>query len=271
MRCCSPGRRPAARTTGLALAEGFRWKSSAWIRRRVYRGFDIGSAQAFARRCGRACRTTWSTYVIRCRPTARASSSPMPCGRYAGSVARSPAAAGQRHDALLPRPGARYRADFPAPIRRCGANSTRRRLGWPALHAELTALDPGVGRTDPSGNRRTAYPARPGGAAPHRPPFRGPAPRGRAVAARCSDWHAVAGDRAALAQRIAARFDAMLAARVHRRGQTHCTPVATCRRRRRRCDAVGYRQIWEHLSRLVGWTRRWNAPRPRRLNWHVAS
>lgn len=119
--------------------------------------------------------------------------------------------------------------------------------GWPALHADLARLDPATGaRLQPTDSQRigraleiirlTGKPMSAAfTAAPEAPPF-------RLLALSLEP-----GDRAVLHQRIAARFDAMLAAGLADelaalRRQYTLTPRLPSMR------CVGYRQAWEFLD-----------------------
>lgn len=134
------------------------------------------------------------------------------------------------------------------PQMRAEIDDEARRRGWPALHAELAALDPETaGRLKPNDAQRIQRAleivrltgaqvgqslARRSGAPP---PF------------RLIPLALIPFDRAALHERIAQRFDAMLRAGL-------ADEVATLRDKYRlsaglpsmRC--VGYRQVWEYLE-----------------------
>jgi tRNA dimethylallyltransferase len=123
--------------------------------------------------------------------------------------------------------------------------------GWPALHAQLTSIDPvAAARIQPNDGQRIQRALE---------VFR---LSGRTM----TDLHAatalpdhsltfasyawVPGDRERLYQSIAARFEAMMAmglmeevATLHQRGDLHSRlPAIRC---------VGYRQLWEHLEGVV--------------------
>ena len=121
------------------------------------------------------------------------------------------------------------------------------RLGWPALHAELAALDPqSASRIHPNDAQRIQRALevlRLSG----QPISAGQRDTAPVHGLRLQRWALVPGDRAALARRIATRFDAMLAAgfldevrALHGRGDLAASTPSL--------RAVGYRQLWEHLA-----------------------
>lgn len=140
-------------------------------------------------------------------------------------------------------------APLPAadPGLRAEIDARARREGWPRLHAELARLDPATAaRLAPTDAQRiqralevclstgrpmSAQLARPAAELPY----------------RLLEIALVPADRAALHERIAERFDAMLAAglldEVHRLRATY--PL-TREHAAMRC--VGYRQAWDHLE-----------------------
>ena len=124
--------------------------------------------------------------------------------------------------------------------------------GWPALHAELAAVDPAAAArihpNDPqriqralevyavSGRSISAWQAA------TRPPDEG---------VRWLRFALFPADRAALARTLATRFDAMLAAgllaevrALHARGDLHAELPAI--------RSVGYRQLWAHCAGAIG-------------------
>ena len=119
--------------------------------------------------------------------------------------------------------------------------------GWPALHAQLALIDPdaaaGIHPNDPQRIQRALEVYRASGRPisdwqrDTRPPAVGPIPR----------WALVPADRVLLRQRIADRFDEMLArgllAEVER---LRADPRLGGRENSLR--AVGYRQLWMHLQ-----------------------
>jgi tRNA dimethylallyltransferase len=141
---------------------------------------------------------------------------------------------------------ARLPAADPAIRRRLEARAAE--TGWPALHAELARLDPAAAaRIRPTDRQRiqralevierTGRPM----SAQLGEDLRG--------AARDGDLSLVLApvDRAALAERLARRFDAMLAdglldevSRLRSRGDLHAGLPAM--------RLIGYRQVWEHLD-----------------------
>ena len=133
------------------------------------------------------------------------------------------------------------------PVLRAGIAERARQEGWPALHAELARLDPeSAARLHPNDSariQRALEITRAGGA---------PASQRRGGGSRPSlgplcvvRWQPY--DRAALRERIAERFDAMLAAglvdevaALRARSDIHADLPSM--------RAVGYRQIWRHLD-----------------------
>ncbi len=146
-------------------------------------------------------------------------------------------------EGLHPLPGA-----DPAVRRRL--EDEARTSGWPALHARLAAIDPrAAGRIDPADAQRiqralevfetTGRTMSDWLSAPAPQP-----PAGRARVVRVS---LEPDDRAALHARIAARFDAMLAAGLvdevrALRGRGDLSPSLPSMR------SVGYRQVWQWLD-----------------------
>ena len=133
------------------------------------------------------------------------------------------------------------------PVLRAGIAERARQEGWPALHAELARVDPdSAARLHPNDSariQRALEITRAGGA---------PASQRRGGGSRPSlgplcvvRWQPY--DRAALRERIAERFDAMLAAglvdevaALRARSDIHADLPSM--------RAVGYRQIWRHLD-----------------------
>lgn len=141
-------------------------------------------------------------------------------------------------------------ADLPAadPTLRAQIDADAARLGWPALHAELARLDPeSAARLEPTDAQRIQRAleiVRLSGA-----PLAASYAHSSAPALPCQ-LHAIAltvSDRSVLHQRIAERFDAMLAA-------GFVDEVRQLRARYRldsglpSMRAVGYRQAWEFLD-----------------------
>lgn len=121
--------------------------------------------------------------------------------------------------------------------------------GWPALHAELAAVDPAAAaRIHPNHSQRLARALevyRVSG----RPLSAWQAVKGPPLAAayRVRQLALCPADRAVLHQRIAARFDAMLAAGLLEevralRARGDLAPTLPALR------SVGYRQLWAHLD-----------------------
>lgn len=123
------------------------------------------------------------------------------------------------------------------------------RLGWPALHAELARLDPSAaGRIHPNDRQRIQRALEVSLATGA--PISALQRAASGVTPAEFDFRAVAlvpGERAVLHERIARRFEAMMAAgllgevrRLYARGDL--TP------RHPAIRAVGYRQLWSHLA-----------------------
>ena len=218
----------------------------------VYRGFDIGSAKPSP-----ALRASLPHHLVDIRDPVQTYSAgefvadALRAIRGIQSRGRLPLLVGGTmlyYRALVhgiaPLPGA-------DPALRRELDERAARLGWPALHAELTALDPeSAGRIHPNDAQRIqrALEVQRLSGQPISAGQRATTPE---HGLRLQRWALVPGDRAALAQRIAARFDAMLAAgfvdevrALHSRGDLSASTPAL--------RAVGYRQLWEHLSGLVG-------------------
>ena len=144
-------------------------------------------------------------------------------------------------------------ADLPPadPALRAAIDAEAAAHGWPALHAELARLDPATAArlkpNDAQRIQRAVEVLRLSGR-PLDEFFA--AQRQAALPYRVLALALVPADRAVLHQRIAARFDAMLAAGL-------VDEVIALRRRYRleadlpsmRC--VGYRQVWEHLEGIL--------------------
>ena len=217
----------------------------------VYRGLDIGSAKPDA-----TTRARHPHRLIDIRDPAEPYSAAD--FRRDALVAMSDIAHDGRVPLLVGGTGLYFRAlalglsDLPdaSPALRARIAGEAERVGWPALHARLAALDADAGaRIGPGDAQRiqraleiielTGKPvsAQTGGA-PARPPW------------RILKLALVPRDRARLHQRIAQRFDAMLAAgfldevrALHSRGDLDSDLPAL--------RAVGYRQAWEHLDGTV--------------------
>jgi tRNA dimethylallyltransferase len=134
------------------------------------------------------------------------------------------------------------------PATRAAIDAEAAQRGWPALHAELAAVDP-----------QTAARLKPGDAQRiqralelHRITGEAPSalfarPRRHAAPFRMISMALTPGERSELHRRIAARFDAMLAAglvdelRALQRKYELSPGLPSMR-------AVGYRQAWEHLA-----------------------
>lgn len=144
-------------------------------------------------------------------------------------------------------------SDLPAadPALRAQIDADAARLGWPALHDELARLDPDTAArlepTDAQRIQRALEIVRLSGA-----PLVASYARSSAAALPCR-LHAIAltvSDRSVLHQRIAERFDAMLAAGFvdevrQLRARYRLDPGLPSMR------AVGYRQAWEFIDGKV--------------------
>ncbi len=125
------------------------------------------------------------------------------------------------------------------------------RLGWPALHAELATQDPASAqRIHPHDAQRIqrALEVVIGSGRTISDWQRGTVP---AHALRLARWALVPSDRAALAERIARRFEQMIEAGFidelrALQARPHLSPQAPSLR------AVGYRQLWDHVAGGAG-------------------
>ena len=123
------------------------------------------------------------------------------------------------------------------------------REGWPALHARLAALDPEVAArirpNDAQRIQRALEVIELSGSTPSA--LHADSRAGNRLPFRVLKLALIPSDRGVLRERIARRFDAMLAAgfldevkRLHTRGDLHADLPAI--------RAVGYRQAWEYLG-----------------------
>ena len=232
----------------LALAAEFPVEIVSVDSAQVYRGMDIGTAKPSA-----AERSRVPHHLIDiAEPTERYSA-----GRFradAIAAVRQIVARG-RIPLLVGGTMLYYRAlavgldELPAadPAIRAAIEAEARRRGWPALHAELARADPQaaarIAPRDAQRIQRALEVIRASGV-PISRLRRGAAPR---LPFELRGFALIPADRAELHRRIAARFDAMLAAGL----------VEELRELRRRHDldpslpamrAVGYRQAWRHLE-----------------------
>jgi len=224
----------------------------------VYRGLDIGSAKPDAAERARAphhlldLRDPWESYsAAEFAEDARAA--------IAGIVARGrlPILAGGT--GLYFRALLRGLAPMPEadPGLRAEIGAEARERGWPALHAELARVDPEAARrirpTDPQRIQRALEVFRLTG----RPisAWHGETTNVPRLPVKVLKLVVAPRDRAVLHERIAARFDAMLAAgfldevralRDLPRLREHPAPLDLPAIR-----AVGYRQAWEHLDGMT--------------------
>jgi tRNA dimethylallyltransferase len=148
-------------------------------------------------------------------------------------------------------------AELPAanPALRAELDARAAEVGWPVLHAELATRDPeSAQRIHPndaqriqraleilalSGRARGTLWKQPGGA-------------GVVTPVRYAAFRLEPGDRAALNQTLATRFDAMLAAGLRREVEAlHARPGLSSGHAAMR--AVGYRQLWEFCDGQVDW------------------
>lgn len=214
----------------------------------VYRGFDIGSAKPDA-----ALRAEVPHHLIDLREPQQTYSA----GEFVADASRVIADIRARgrmpvlvggtmlyFNALLRGLAPLPKAD---PALRAALDARGAALGWPALHAELAAVDPeAAARIHPNDPQRIqrALEVWHTSGRPISVWQRGTLPTHGLVFER---WALVPGDRALLHARIASRFRAMMAAGLldevralrSRPGLLGSAPSLR---------AVGYRQLWEHLD-----------------------
>jgi len=133
------------------------------------------------------------------------------------------------------------------PAVRAAIEAEARERGWPALHAELAKVDPAAARRIPMRDTQRIQRALEVWRLTGRPLSSLQGRSGAALPFALKGFALVPPDRAALAERIAARFDAMLAAGLveelrHLRGRFALTSGMPSMR------AVGYRQVWQYLD-----------------------
>ncbi|MEW5862321.1 MAG: tRNA (adenosine(37)-N6)-dimethylallyltransferase MiaA [Pseudomonadota bacterium] len=232
----------------LALAAEFPVEIVSVDSAQVYRGMDVGTGKPSA-----AERSRVPHHLIDvAEPTERYSA-----GRFRADAiaAVEEIVARGRIPLLVGGTMLYYRAlavgldELPAadPAIRAGIEAEARRRGWPALHAELARADPQaaarIAPRDAQRIQRALEVIRATGA-PLSGLQRGAAPR---LPFELRGFALIPADRAELHRRIAARFDAMLAAGL----------VEELRELRRRyaldpslpsMRAVGYRQAWRYLE-----------------------
>ena len=135
-----------------------------------------------------------------------------------------------------------------SPELRARIDAEARERGWPALHAELQAVDARAAArihpNDPQRIQRALEVYRLTGRGISEWQANTPAPL---AGVHWMRFALIPGDRAGLAQRLASRFDAMLAAGfvdevriLYRRGDLHAELPAI--------RAVGYRQLWDFCA-----------------------
>ncbi|HEY8522067.1 MAG TPA: tRNA (adenosine(37)-N6)-dimethylallyltransferase MiaA [Gammaproteobacteria bacterium] len=244
----------------LALAERMPLEIVSMDSALVYRGMDIGTAKPSAE-----VRAAVPHHLIDILDPAEAYSA----GRFARDAAAAIAkvrAAGRLplvvggtllylralRQGLAPLPEAN-------PAVRAAIDAEAERHGWPALHRRLAAVDPAAAaRIAPSDAQRIqrALEVYELTGRPLSELQRTPAP----TAVRAAVIAVVPGDRARLARRIEARFDAMVNAGLVEeveglRARGDLRPDMPSMR------AVGYRQVWEYLDGV----RDWNETRLRAL------
>jgi tRNA dimethylallyltransferase len=134
---------------------------------------------------------------------------------------------------------------------RAAIDAQARKQGWPALHGELARVDPAAARRIPPRDAQRIQRALEVWRLTGKPLSSQQGRSGAALPFALKAFALVPPDRAALAERIAARFDAMLAAGL----------VDEVRRLRERyrlsaglpsMRAAGYRQVWQHLEGELG-------------------
>ncbi|MCP5329286.1 MAG: tRNA (adenosine(37)-N6)-dimethylallyltransferase MiaA [Sinobacteraceae bacterium] len=228
----------------LALAERWPIEIVSVDSAQVYRGFDVGAAKPSA-----ALQARVPHHLLDIRDPTETYSA----GEFAADAVRAIEAIRGRGRLPLLVGGTMlyFRALVqglailpPAePQRRREIDARAARLGWPALHAELMQRDPQAAqRIHPHDAQRIqrALEVLESSGRPISEWQRGTAPAHNLTLQR---WALVPADRAALVQRIEARFQAMLAdgffeevQRLHLRGDlSTATPALR---------AVGYRQLW---------------------------
>ncbi|KLI97843.1 tRNA (adenosine(37)-N6)-dimethylallyltransferase MiaA [Luteimonas sp. FCS-9] len=242
----------------LALAERLGGEIVSVDSALVYRGLDIGAAKPDAAERARVAhhmldlRDPWQTYSAAefAVDARRAVDDVLARGRLpilAGGTGLYFAAL---LEGLSPMPPA-------DPATRAAIAAQAAALGWPALHAQLATVDPEaaarIGPGDPQRIQRALEVHRLSGV-PISDWQRRP-PEGPRFPARVLQLAIAPPERAELHARIAARFDAMLAAgfldevralRALPQLRTHPAPLDLPAIR-----AVGYRQAWEHLDGLT--------------------
>jgi len=130
---------------------------------------------------------------------------------------------------------------------RAAINAEARDRGWPALHTELERIDPRSARRIPAGDTQRIQRALEVWRLTGKPLSSLQGVARAALPFALKAFALVPADREALNQRIAERFDAMLASglvdEVRRlRSRYRLTPGMPSMR------AVGYRQVWQHLE-----------------------
>src|SRR5882672_3316705 len=130
---------------------------------------------------------------------------------------------------------------------RAAIDNEARERGWPALHAELARVDPAAARRIPLRDTQRIQRALEVWRLTGKPMSSLQGRSGAALPFTLKAFALVPPDRAALAERIAARFEAMLAAGLveelrNLRSRFALTSGMPSMR------AVGYRQVWQHLE-----------------------
>ena len=253
-RCvCLTGPTACGKTEiALAVAERLPVEIVSMDSAMVYRGLDIGTAKPSA-----AVRERVPHHLVDIVEPNDAYSA----GRFARDAAAASAASGsraaaaaRRRDAALPARPARGPRE-PAARGRGSAQRARRQaraLGWPALHARLQRVDPASAARIAPTDRQRIQRALEVHALTGRPLSELQESMPEDDRLDIATVALVPEDRAALAQRIERRFDAMVDAGF----------VAEVQNLRARGDltkelpalrAVGYRQIWGHLDGAYDW------------------
>jgi tRNA dimethylallyltransferase len=257
---------------GAALAEHVPLEIISVDSAQVYRGFDVGSAKPPRERL----RARVPHHLIDIRDPAAGLQRRRVRRRRAARDRADPrpgeaAAAGGRHDAVLPRAGARHRRAAGGRCRGCARDRCARGAAGLAGAARGTgAARSAVGaRIHPNDAQRIqrALEVLEASGRPISEWQRGTAPLHGLALQR---WALVPADRAALARRIGERFDAMMAGGFLEEVQ-RCTHAATCRRATPSLRAVGYRQLWECVAGQAIAPRRSSGPRPRRASSRAGS
>jgi tRNA dimethylallyltransferase len=237
----------------LALAERFPLEIVSMDSAMVYRGMDIGTAKPAP-----ALRRRVAHHLIDVRDPVEVYSAGEFCADAARAIAdirargRVPLVVGGTmlylralREGLAPLPRAE-------PALRAEIDAEAARIGWPAMHARLMAIDPATAARLAPGDRQRVQRALEIHALTGRPLSELQRSNVGQPVVSMYRMALMPPDRAELAQRIAARFDAMIEAgfiaevrALMARGDLSAAAPAM--------RAVGYRQIWAHLAGSIDW------------------